>query len=58
MQNKMSDIFHVNSIYNHSLGPELSMLSIMTLIMSIMFPLPHKGEARVLHAGEYTQVNC
>ncbi len=54
MQNKMSDIFHVNLIYNHSLGPELS---IMTFIMSIMFPLPHKGEARVLHAGEYTQVN-
>ncbi len=29
MQNEISNIFHVNLIYNHSLGPELSiMLSI------------------------------
>ncbi len=44
IQNKISDIFNVNLIYNHSLGPELS----------IMLSTRGKPEScmRQVHAGE------
>ncbi len=45
MQNEISKQFNVNLIYQSLSGAR------------VVYYVFHKGEARVLHAGGYTQVN-